>query len=71
MWGRISVDEALDTVYLPVELPTGDYYGGHRPGKRLVRKSLVAVDLHSGKRKWHYQFVHHGIWDMDIPCARF
>jgi quinoprotein glucose dehydrogenase len=69
VWGQISVDEALDTVYLPVELPTGDYYGGHRPGNGLFGESLVAVDLHSGKRKWHYQFVHHGIWDMDIPCA--
>src|SRR6266581_2867005 len=69
VWGQISVDEALETVYLPVELPTGDYYGGHRPGNGLFGESLVAVDLHSGRRKWHYQFVHHGIWDMDIPCA--
>ena len=69
VWGQISVDEELDTVYLPVELPTGDYYGGHRPGNGLFGESLVAVDLHTGKRKWHYQFVHHGIWDMDIPCA--
>jgi quinoprotein glucose dehydrogenase len=69
VWGQISVDDELETVYLPVELPTGDYYGGHRPGNGLFGESLVAVDLHSGKRKWHYQFVHHGIWDMDIPCA--
>src|SRR6058998_1657182 len=69
VWGQISVDEDLETVYLPVELPTGDYYGGHRPGNGLFGESLVAVDLHTGKRKWHYQFVHHGIWDMDIPCA--
>src|SRR4030081_1065722 len=55
--------------YLPVELPTGDYYGGHRPGNGLFGESLVAVDLKTGQRKWHYQLVHHGIWDMDIPCA--
>jgi len=69
VWAQISVDEQTDTVYLPVELPTGDYYGGHRPGNGLFGESLVAVDLHTGKRKWHYQLVHHGIWDMDIPCA--
>ena len=56
-------------VYLPVELPTGDYYGGHRPGNNLFGESLVALDLKTGQRKWHYQLVHHGIWDMDIPCA--
>src|SRR6516165_12784667 len=69
VWGQISVDEELGMVYIPVELPTGDYYGGHRPGNGLFGESLVAVDLHTGQRKWHYQLVHHGIWDMDIPCA--
>ena len=69
VWAQISVDEELGLAYLPVELPTGDYYGGHRPGNGLFGESLVAVDLQTGKRKWHYQFVHHGIWDMDIPCA--
>ena len=69
VWGQISVDEDLGLVYLPVELPTGDYYGGHRPGNNLFGESLVAVDLQTGKRKWHYQLVHHGLWDMDIPCA--
>jgi quinoprotein glucose dehydrogenase len=69
VWGQISVDEELNTVYLPVELPTGDYYGGHRPGAGLFGESVVAVDLTTGKRKWHYQLVHHGIWDFDIPCA--
>ena len=69
VWGQISVDEQLGLVYLPVELPTGDYYGGHRPGAGLFGESLVAVDLQTGKRKWHYQLVHHGLWDMDIPCA--
>jgi quinoprotein glucose dehydrogenase len=69
VWGQISVDEELGMVYLPVELPTGDYYGGHRPGAGLFGESIVAVDLKTGQRKWHYQLVHHGIWDMDIPCA--
>jgi len=68
-WGQMSVDEQLETVYMPVELPTGDYYGGHRPGNGLFGESVVAVDLHTGVRKWYYQLVHHGIWDMDIPCA--
>jgi len=69
VWGQISADEDLGLVYLPVELPTGDYYGGHRPGNGLFGESLVAVDLQTGKRRWHYQLVHHGIWDFDIPCA--
>ena len=69
VWGQISVDENLGLVYLPVELPTGDYYGGDRPGNGLFGESLVAIDLETGKRKWHYQLVHHGLWDMDIPCA--
>ncbi|HZP34413.1 MAG TPA: pyrroloquinoline quinone-dependent dehydrogenase [Candidatus Acidoferrales bacterium] len=69
VWAQISVDEELGLVYLPVELPTGDYYGGDRPGNGLFGESIVAVDLQTGKRKWHYQLVHHGIWDMDIPCA--
>jgi quinoprotein glucose dehydrogenase len=69
VWGQISIDEELGLAYLPVEMPTGDYYGGHRPGNGLFGESLVAVDLQTGQRKWHYQLVHHGIWDMDIPCA--
>ncbi|PYR17929.1 MAG: quinoprotein glucose dehydrogenase [Acidobacteria bacterium] len=69
VWAQMTVDEESNTVFLPVELPTGDYYGGHRPGNGLFGESLVAVDLKTGQRKWHYQLVHHGIWDMDIPCA--
>jgi len=69
VWGQMSVDEELGMVYLPVELPTGDYYGGHRPGNGLFGESVVALDLKTGQRKWHYQLVHHGIWDFDIPCA--
>jgi len=69
VWAQMTVDEETNTVFLPVELPTGDYYGGHRPGAGLFGESLVAVDLKTGQRKWHFQLVHHGIWDMDIPCA--
>ena len=69
VWGQISVDEELGMAYLPVELPTHDYYGGERPGNNLFAESLVAVDLQTGQRKWHFQLVHHGMWDMDIPCA--
>ena len=69
VWAQISVDEELGLAYLPVELPTGDYFGANRPGNGLFGESLVAVDLQTGKRKWHYQLVHHGLWDMDIPCA--
>jgi quinoprotein glucose dehydrogenase len=68
-WGQVSIDEQLGLAYLPVEMPTGDYYGGHRPGNGLFGETLVAVDLKTGQRRWHYQLVHHGIWDMDIPAA--
>jgi quinoprotein glucose dehydrogenase len=68
VWAQISVDLELNTAYLPVELPTGDYFGANRPGAGLFGESIVAVDLQTGKRKWHYQLVHHGIWDNDIPC---
>jgi quinoprotein glucose dehydrogenase len=69
VWGQISVDPELGMAFIPVELPTGDYYGGHRPGNGLFGETVLAVDLKTGQRKWHYQLVHHGIWDMDIPCA--
>ena len=69
VWAQMSADEALGLAYLPVESPTGDYFGGNRPGNNLFGESLVAVDLKTGARKWHYQFVHHPIWDMDLPCA--
>jgi quinoprotein glucose dehydrogenase len=69
VWSQISVDEQLGLVYLPVESPTGDYYGGHRPGNNLFGESLVCVDLKTGQRKWHYQLVHHPLWDMDISSA--
>jgi len=69
VWTQISVDEQLGLVYLPVESPTGDYYGGHRPGANLFGETLVCVDLKTGQRKWHFQLVHHPLWDMDISSA--
>src|SRR6185436_9925305 len=69
VWSQITVDEEAGLVYLPVEDPTSDLYGGHRPGNNLFGDSLVAVDLKTGQRKWHYQIVHHPIWDYDMPAA--
>jgi quinoprotein glucose dehydrogenase len=69
VWTQITVDEQLGLVYLPVESPTSDYYGGHRPGNNLFGESLVCVDLKTGQRKWHFQLVHHPLWDMDISSA--
>ena len=69
VWSEISIDEDLGLVYLPVESPTSDYYGGHRPGNNLFAESLVCVDLKTGQRKWHFQFVHHPIWNYDISSA--
>ncbi len=65
---QMAADEELGLAYLPVELPTGDNYGGNRPGNGLFGESLVCVDLKTGKRKWHYQLVHHDIWDRDPPA---
>jgi quinoprotein glucose dehydrogenase len=68
VWTGVAVDEDLGLAYLPVEDPTSDYYGGQRPGNDLFGDTLVAVDLKTGKRKWHYQLVHHPIWDYDISA---
>ena len=67
VWTTFTVDEELGIAYLPVEIPTGDYYGGHRPGDNLFGESLIAVDLETGRYLWHFQFVHHPIWDYDVP----
>ncbi|HYR83419.1 MAG TPA: PQQ-binding-like beta-propeller repeat protein [Terriglobia bacterium] len=69
VWTQITVDEELGLVYLPVESPTSDFYGGHRPGNNLFGESLVCVDLKTGQRKWHFQIVHHPIWDYDLSSA--
>ncbi|MGD1091212.1 MAG: PQQ-binding-like beta-propeller repeat protein [Bryobacteraceae bacterium] len=69
VWTQITVDEDLGLVYLPVESPTSDWYGGERPGNNLFGESLVCVDLKTGQRKWHYQVVHHPIWNYDLSSA--
>jgi glucose dehydrogenase len=69
VWTQISVDPADNLVYLPVETPTIDEYGGNRPGNGLFAESIVAVDLHTGQRRWYFQQVHHGLWDDDNSSA--
>src|SRR6266404_1649040 len=69
VWAPMSADEELGTVYLPVSTPTNDYYGGHRPGDGLYGESLVCLDAATGKKVWHYQLIHHGLWDYDPPAA--
>jgi quinoprotein glucose dehydrogenase len=69
VWAPMSGDPKLGLLYLPVEAATGDRYGGARPGNNLFSNSLVAVDVKTGKRKWHYQIIHHDIWDWDNPSA--
>jgi len=69
VWNQIAVDEELGLAYLPVETPSSDFYGGLRPGNNLFAESIVAIDYHTGKRKWHFQLVHHPIWNMDIAAA--
>jgi len=69
VWAQMSADPELGLVYLPTEMPSADYNGFNRPGDNLFGESLVAVDVRTGERKWHYQTVHHGLWDADLPCA--
>jgi quinoprotein glucose dehydrogenase len=69
VWAQMSADEELGLVYLPVEMPSADYNGFNRPGDGLYGESLVAVDVRTGERRWHYQTVHHGLWDYDLPAA--
>lgn len=68
LWTTFSADDELGYVYMPIEAPTGDYSGGQRPGANLFGSTLVAIDAASGKRIWHYQLVHHDIWDYDIAA---
>jgi quinoprotein glucose dehydrogenase len=69
VWGQMCADDELGMVYIGVELPSGDYIGVKRKGPGLFGESLVALDLKTGKRKWHFQMVHHGLWDNDVPCS--
>ncbi|MBI3403084.1 MAG: pyrroloquinoline quinone-dependent dehydrogenase [Acidobacteria bacterium] len=67
VWAPMTLDEARGLVYLPVTTPSNDFYGGRRPGSGLFGESIVCLDANTGKRKWHYQLVHHGLWDYDNP----
>ncbi|PCJ62440.1 MAG: pyrroloquinoline quinone-dependent dehydrogenase, partial [Candidatus Hydrogenedentota bacterium] len=69
VWTNMSVDEELGYVYLPGSTPTNDFYGGHRKGDGLFAESLVCLNAETGERVWYFQFVHHGLWDYDLPCA--
>ena len=69
IWPPLSADDELGYVYLPTGTPTSDYYGGHRLGDNLFAESIVAVDAETGQRVWHFQAVHHGVWDYDFPAA--
>ncbi|HSL71729.1 MAG TPA: PQQ-binding-like beta-propeller repeat protein [Longimicrobiales bacterium] len=68
-WATYSADPELGLVYIPVGMPLSDEYGGHRPGNNLFGNSIVALDAKTGQRKWHFQMVHHDIWDYDTPMA--
>ncbi len=69
VWSMMSADEELGYVYLPTSTPTSDYYGGHRLGDNLFAESLVCVNVETGERVWHFQMIHHGLWDWDLPAA--
>ena len=69
VWTMMSIDRELGYIYLPLNTAAPDYYGGHRPGRNLYAESLVALDLETGHRVWHFQVVHHGLWDYDLPAA--
>ncbi|HLF11298.1 MAG TPA: PQQ-binding-like beta-propeller repeat protein [Gammaproteobacteria bacterium] len=69
VWSLFSADEELGYLYMPLSSATSDMYGGHRPGDNLFSQSLVCVDAQTGKRIWHYQTVHHDLWDFDLPAA--
>ena len=69
VWPPMSADEETGYVFLPIGTSTSDYYGGHRFGDNLFAESVVAVDMETGQRMWHFQAVHHGVWDYDFPAA--
>ena len=69
VWSLFSADEELGYVYMPTSSPTNDMYGGHRGGDNLYGQSIVCVDAETGERVWHFQTVHHGLWDYDVPTA--
>lgn len=69
VWTSMSCDDELGYVYLPTSTPTNDHFGGHRLGNNLYAESIVCVKADTGERVWHFQAVHHGLWDYDFPCS--
>jgi quinoprotein glucose dehydrogenase len=69
VWAPMSVDAEHGLVYLPTSAPSPDYYGVSRPGDNLYANSVVALDLASGARRWHFQHVRHDLWDYDTPAS--
>ena len=69
VWTYMAADDELDIVYLPTSTPTNDYWGGYRLGENLYAESIVALNAETGDRIWHFQTVHHGLWDYDIASA--
>src|SRR5262249_18552795 len=67
VWAPMTLDDMRGLLYLPVSTPTTDFYGGRRPGANLFGESIVCLDAATGVRKWHFQTVHHGLWDYDLP----
>jgi quinoprotein glucose dehydrogenase len=67
VWAPMTLDEARGLLFMPVSTPSNDFYGGRRLGRALFAESLVCLDAKTGVRKWHYQIVHHGLWDYDLP----
>jgi quinoprotein glucose dehydrogenase len=68
VWAPMALDQERGLLYLPTSTPTSDYYGGQRPGANLFAESLVCLDAATGKMKWYFQTVHHGLWDWDVPA---
>ena len=69
VWAPMAADDELGLVYLPGSCPTNNFYGGDRPGDNLFGNALICLDVKTGERRWHYQFVRHDVWDLDLPCA--
>ena len=67
VWSPMTLDAERGLVYLPFGTPSNDFFGGRRPGANVFAESLVCLDANTGVRKWHYQIVHHGLWDYDNP----
>jgi quinoprotein glucose dehydrogenase len=69
VWAPMTVDDTRGLLYVPTSTPSSDYYGGRRPGANLFAETLLCLDAATGKRQWHFQAVHHGLWDYDFPAA--